>query len=139
LLDRLGLTEGERRLLAHTPRWEFPSLTSRLDGFLNGDSLKFVEYNGECPAGIGYSDVLQEVFLEFPPLAAMNANGRIKPLYCRRNILTMLLDAWKKAGGSGKPRIAIIDWRDVPTRFEFELFQEFFSTEGYACLVVDPR
>lgn len=139
LMNKLGLTDAEQRLVSYCPPEEYPSHTSRLDGFLHEGALKFVEFNGECPAGIGYSDLLAEVFLEFPALKAINAKNRIKPLFCRENILNCLLAAWKKTGRKGKPRIAIVDWRDVPTRFEFEIFQEYLSNLGYPCLVIDPR
>jgi uncharacterized circularly permuted ATP-grasp superfamily protein len=36
------------------------------------------------------------------------------------------------------PRIAILDWDDVPTRQEFVLFREFFATLGLECVIADP-
>ena len=43
----------------------------------------------------------------------------------------MLLDAWRAVFGRWKaPRIAIVDWDDVPTRSEFVLFQDYFAVLG---------
>jgi len=51
-----------------------------------------------------------------------------------------LLDAWREFSGTRQaPRIAILDWLDVPTRREFELFQEHFRSIGIECVIEDPR
>ena len=38
-----------------------------------------------------------------------------------------------------KPQIAILDWGEVPTRSEFELFLQYFNSQGLECRIVDPR
>ena len=51
-----------------------------------------------------------------------------------------LLDAWHEfSGARSRPRIAILDWDDVPTRTEFELFQRHFHAIGLDCVIDDPR
>ena len=45
------------------------STASRLDAFLLPESLKFAEYNGESPAGAGYSETLGEIFSGLPLMA----------------------------------------------------------------------
>jgi len=42
-------------------------------------------------------------------------------------------------GRRERPRIAILDWREVPTYSEFLLFQDYFTAQGYECRIVDPR
>jgi hypothetical protein len=55
-------------------------------------------------------------------------------------VLHVLLDAFRQwSGRSELPRIAILDWNDVPTRSEFILFQEYFRSQGLQCEIVDPR
>ncbi|MBI1802230.1 MAG: hypothetical protein HYR71_11455, partial [Chloroflexi bacterium] len=36
-------------------------------------------------------------------------------------------------------RIAILDWREVPTYSEFVLFKDYFDAQGYDCIIADPR
>jgi uncharacterized circularly permuted ATP-grasp superfamily protein len=36
------------------------------------------------------------------------------------------------------PRIAIVDLKGLPTQKEFELFKEFFESEGYAAIICSP-
>ena len=43
--------------------------SARADAFLLPDSLKFAEYNGESPAGAGYSETLAEIFRDLPMMA----------------------------------------------------------------------
>ncbi|HEY8602122.1 MAG TPA: hypothetical protein VIL85_27095, partial [Thermomicrobiales bacterium] len=49
-------------------------------------------------------------------------------------------DAYQRwLGRHERPRIAILDWREVPTYSEFVLFQDYFTSQGYECQIVDPR
>ena len=36
-------------------------------------------------------------------------------------------------------RIAILDWREVPTYSEFMLFQDYFASQDFECVIADPR
>jgi hypothetical protein len=37
------------------------------------------------------------------------------------------------------PRIAILDWREVPSYSEFFLLQDYFRSQGVECIIADPR
>jgi hypothetical protein len=54
-------------------------------------------------------------------------------------MLHALLDAYEQWGGRDRPRIAILDWREVPTYSEFVLFQDYFASQGFECIIADPR
>jgi hypothetical protein len=45
--------------------------------------------------------------------------------------------AWR--GKRERPRIAILDWKEVPTYPEFLLFQKYFREHGLECIIADPR
>jgi hypothetical protein len=45
--------------------------------------------------------------------------------------------AWR--GKRERPRIAILDWKDVPTYPEFVLFEKYFREHGLECIIADPR
>src|SRR5262245_48974654 len=51
LLDDLGLTEVERKLISIDPGYTAVAPSSRLDSFLTNSAYSFVELNGESPAG----------------------------------------------------------------------------------------
>ena len=46
---------------------------------------------------------------------------------------------WRASGGTGRPRVAIVDWADVKTRADQEILREVFAARGFACLLADPR
>jgi hypothetical protein len=56
--------EKENELFSIEPGYDNPIVISRLDAFLNEYSVKFLEFNCDSPAGIAYSDVLEEGFNE---------------------------------------------------------------------------
>ena len=71
IYHQLGMTEAEDALVDIEPGYPTASTTSRLDAFLLPDSLHFAEYNGESPAGIGYTQRLCELFDALPGTKAL--------------------------------------------------------------------
>ncbi|MGH8931600.1 MAG: circularly permuted type 2 ATP-grasp protein [Egibacteraceae bacterium] len=140
LMGQLGLTEDEHRLAAIDPGYEDVSVTSRLDSFLASDSYQFVELNAESPAGISYADVAAEIFLDLPVMRRFAERYTVTPMWCRQHMLNSLLDVYRRVRGStGKPQIAIVDFRGGPTRRGLEYFKEFFEAKGYRTTIADPR
>jgi hypothetical protein len=138
--DELGLTEAERALLAIDPGYAYVSPSARLDSFLTGDRYSFVELNAECPAGIAYADVASDIFMEMPPMRRFREEFGVEPFSQRHLMLETLLEVWRRARPEGaKPSIAIVDWSGLPTQAEFELFKEYFESEGYPTTIADPR
>jgi hypothetical protein len=135
------LTDAEETLLLHDPGYDCPMPTSRLDAFYGPDSeLRFTEYNAETPAGAAYSDALAEMFLGLPVVGAFSRRYRLTPLPARPGVLHALLDSFRQWRGNRQPpRIAILDWREVPTFSEFVLFERFFRDHGLECRIFDPR
>lgn len=140
MLEQIGLTEGERDLVATDPGYEEVSVTSRLDSFLTGERYQFVELNAECPAGIAYQDVAAEIFSGLPLMREFTKRHKVTPMYCRQNMLDALLGIYSRVRGQGeRPNIAIVDYKGLPTQREFELFKEFFETRDYPTTIADPR
>lgn len=136
------LTDWEETLFAADPGYSIPSPTSRLDFFAvpGSRSLGLTEYNAETPAGAAYGDALSDVFLDMPVMREFARMHEVTPLPARHGVTGALLDAWHEFSGSRRrPRIAILDWDDVPTRTEFELFQSHFRAMGLECVIDDPR
>jgi hypothetical protein len=150
LRAQFRLAEWEEALLAAGPRAAVSSPTSRLDAFVvdtegDGGTFALTEVNGETPAGAGYNDALAEVFLALPAMRAFARRWHVLPLPARYGVTDALLGAWRRwAAASGRaaggaPRVAILDWDDVPTRAEFVLFQEHFASLGLESVIADPR
>ncbi|MCS6884676.1 MAG: hypothetical protein RMM17_03200 [Acidobacteriota bacterium] len=140
LQDEIGLSAAERELVAIDPGFSGISINSRLDSFLTEDSYQFVELNAENPAGISYCEVMAKIFLDLPVMKEFSERFAVYPLYARKHMLATLLKAYSEWSNSrnGKPKIAIVDLRGLPTQCEFEQFQEFFRSEGYEAEIIHP-
>ena len=140
LLAQFHLREEEERL-ARLPTGFGPASTaSRLDAFLLPDSLKFAEYNGESPAGAGYTETLAEIFRELPMMGRFLKKYDVHTYPLSAKLLDALIMTYLDWGGSSKrPQIAIVDFEDVPTWSEFEILKERFERMGVPTLIVDPR
>jgi hypothetical protein len=145
LLDPVGASEAEREIWSIEPGYQGMTLTSRLDSFMAGGRIRFIEYNGESPAAIGFCDVLTEIFQKLAAVEAWERSpgqapvGRLQAADARDRLLDVLLEAYREWGGSGRPSIAVIDWADVITRRDFELCAERFEARGFPTVICDPR
>ncbi len=137
---QFGLADWEERLIACGPRVRDPSPASRLDAFFLEGGLRFTEYNAETPAGSAYNDALTHVFYGLPVMREFLRRYDVRPLPARHSVLHVLLEAFREwSGRRESPRIAILDWREVPTYSEFLLFREYFRSQGLTCEIADPR
>ena len=142
LLAQFRLADWERRLVTVEPGFRDASPVSRLDAFFVADAggIRFTEYNAETPAGGAYNDVLTEVFFGLPIMREFLRHWDLRPLPARHNVLHALTDAYEQwSGRRDRPKIAIVDWSDVPTQSEFLLFQDYFTRQGFDCAILDPR
>ena len=139
---RFGMRDWEDELLGIEPRFACPSPTSRFDSFFVSErELKFTEFNTETPAGAGYSDALAEVFYGLPVFQEFQRRFDCQPIPCKPGVWHALLDSFAQFRGVAHeaPRIAILDWREVPTFSEFVLFYDYFRSMGVEARNVDPR
>ncbi len=141
ILDELGVTEIERELVRIDPKYSHVSPTSRLDSFLTDDAYSYVELNGESPAGIAYADSATGIFQNLPVMKKFAEKYNIRALEGRSKMLDVLLRCYDEfCGGNAthKPTIAIVDLKDLPTLKEFELFKEYFESNGYPSIICSP-
>jgi uncharacterized circularly permuted ATP-grasp superfamily protein len=136
------LADWENELLDVHPGYRDPSPTSRFDSFfVSDDELLFTEFNTETPAGAGYSDSLAELFYGLPVFQEFQRRYRVFPIPARPGVLHALTDSFRQWQGntSDPPRIAILDWREVPTFSEFVIFYDYFKSMGIEARIIDPR
>ena len=140
LLDALGVTDAEARLVRMEPGYARASTASRLDAFLLPDSLHFAEYNAESPAGPGYTERLSELFDGLDVMAAFRRTRAAAFPRTIAPLLSALLESYREWGGrAAPPSVAIVDWREVPTWTEFELLRDAFVQAGVPTRLADPR
>jgi uncharacterized circularly permuted ATP-grasp superfamily protein len=140
LLQQFHLREEEQRLVRLGKTAGPASTASRLDAFLLPDSLKFAEYNGESPAGAGYTETLAEIFRELPVMREFTKSYEIHSYPLSAKLLDALVMSYLDWGGSSKkPQMLIVDWREVPTWSEFEILKARFEKMGVPVELADPR
>ncbi len=137
---QMDLTPEEEDVIQIDPGYKTPTPTGRMDTFfIHGGTLQCVEYNAETPAATAYEDVLSDEFLNLPLLSEFGKRYYIQPLAGRWQLMGVLRDIWAEAGGQGRPQIGIVDWDNVPTYPEFELWQEYFAAHGYKAIITTPE
>lgn len=149
LADRLMVDKSLRSKLNLTPEAEVAiqidtgfgasDVSARLDGFLGIEgTFYFVEYNADSPGGIGFGDVLSEVFLSLPITKEIAKSFRVEAIPVRQRTFEALMNAYHAWGGTDLPAIAIVDWKSAATSNEFIIMQEQFQRNGCTVIIVDP-
>lgn len=140
LFAQFHLRPEEERLVRMTTGFAPASTASRLDAFLLPESLKFTEYNGESPAGAGYSESLAEIFRALPLMEEFKQRFEVHSYPLSAKLLDALVTTYVDWGGKSKrPQMAIVDWKEVPTWSEFEILKERFEKMGIPVVLADPR
>ena len=141
MLDELGITDIEKDLVAIDPKYKQVSPNARLDSFLTENAYSFVELNGESPAGVAYADSATEIFQALPIMQKFAERYDVRGFEGRPKMLDVLMKCYTEFNGSApetKPTIAIVDLKDLPTQKEFELFKDYFESQGYTSLICSP-
>jgi uncharacterized circularly permuted ATP-grasp superfamily protein len=126
LQRELDLPEYEDRLVRIDPGYPRPLRICRLDAFLQGYEVKFLEFNADSPAGIGYTDVLYEGLRRAIELPRVDAEFETAYAPMLPVLIKTLLDAYghlrkRRPGWPERPRLALIDAPDSPSVPEFRI------------------
>ena len=137
LQEELALPTFEDSLVRVDPGYARPLRICRLDAFLAGDSVKFLEFNADSPAGIGYTDVLHEGLRLKIALPRVDADfdTAYEPM------LPVLIQTLRDAYGGMRarrarsslpevPRLALVDVPGSPSVPEFRIICAAASRAG---------
>jgi hypothetical protein len=138
-MDSVGLTERERRLALADPGYAHPAVTTRLDAFVHGEEVKFVEFNAENPSSLTDQAGLNEVLFEVAAMRATAERYRLRQFTPAESLLDALVETFREWGGVGAPNVAILDWADLPTADEFVLLRNFFAGRGVPTIICTPE
>jgi hypothetical protein len=140
LLDEVGLTERERQYALIDPGYACAAVTTRLDAFVSGDSVKFVEYNAENPSSLTDQSGLNQILFEVPAMQRFAARYRLRQFDPAAALLRALRETYAEWSGRAReaPQVAVVDWADLPTRHEFELLRNYLVGRGVPTVVCAP-
>jgi uncharacterized circularly permuted ATP-grasp superfamily protein len=126
LRSELNLPAFEDSLVRVDPGYDRPLRICRLDAFLTGHDVRFLEFNADSPAGIGYTDVLHECLSDAIHLPQVEADFDCAYEAMLPLLLDTLLDAYDQGRGRHgdlpeRPRLALVDVPDSPSVPEFRI------------------
>lgn len=116
-------------------------ILGRLDAFLNGDTLTFLEFNTDSPSGMGWHDELIRMFAELPAIKEVNKHHKLSYDILLDSFLDMLLVKYRESGGKKEnPVIAEVSNDQSTIRHDVDIIEQYFKSEhGCDCFFADPR
>jgi hypothetical protein len=126
LQEELALSAHEDALVRLDPGFPQPLRICRLDAFLQGYDVKFLEFNADSPAGIGYTDILHEGLSRAIDLPRVRAEFDTAYTPMLPELLATLLDAYQHMRAARPdlprhPRLGIVDVAGSPSVPEFRI------------------
>jgi glutathionylspermidine synthase len=126
LRDELAVGPEEDSLIRIEPGYPRPMRICRLDAFLQGYDVKFLEFNSDSPAGIGYTDILFEglkASIDLPRVR-QEFDTAYKPML--PELIATLLEAYghvraRHTDLPARPTLALVDIDGSPAVPEFRI------------------
>ena len=139
LREELALPAAEDALIRLDPGFSQPLRICRLDAFLQGYDVKFLEFNADSPAGIGYTDVLHDGLARAISLPRVSAEFETSYTPMLPVLIDTLLSAYRELRGERgdlpeTPRLALVDVEGSPSVPEFRIICEAAKREGLEAL-----
>jgi hypothetical protein len=139
LRDELAVPPAEDALIRLDPGFSHPLRICRLDAFLQGYDVKFLEFNADSPAGIGYTDVLYEGLRRAIRLARVEAEFDTAYAPMLPMLVETLRDAYAELRSRRpelpeRPRLALVDLPGSPSVPEFRIICEAAARESLDAL-----
>jgi len=141
VLSELGITPAERELIKIPTNVIRLSATARFDAFMTDDSFRFMEINGESPAGAAYLSKLSVLYPELETFQQFIKKFPVRFVDPLQHLIQGLMRVYREEFGGTeiKPVFAIVDKLNIPTRHEFTLIQQYLKAKGMECVITDPR
>jgi hypothetical protein len=140
LQEELALPPEEDALVRLDPRYPRPMRVCRLDAFLAGYEVRFLEFNADSPAGLGYTDVLEEGLRRALDLPRVRAEFDTAYAPMLPELTATWLDAYRAVRSGApdlpeRPRVAIVDVPGSPSVPEFRIVRAAAEAAGLEALI----
>ena len=126
LRAELAVSPEEDSLIRVDPGYPRPMRICRLDAFLQGYDVKFLEFNADSPAGIGYTDILHDGLRTSIDLARVKQEFDTSYTPMLPELIGTLLDAYAHVRSAHndlpeRPRLVLVDAEGSPAVPEFRI------------------
>jgi hypothetical protein len=144
LEEELELSDWEDSLVRIEPGFPRPLRICRLDAFLQGYDVRFLEFNADSPAGIGYTDVLYEGLRRAIRLPGVEAEFDTAYTPMLPELVATLLDAYsyvreRRPDLAERPRLALVDRAGSPAEPEFQIICHAARAAGLDAMFATPE
>lgn len=139
LLSTMQLLPAEKMLAAIDPGYAMPEVSAQIGLQINNGSMHVQRYSPDSIAGGAYAEGLSDVFYDCAPVKEFRRRYHLTRVGAKKPFLQALLKAWKLFSGNSpkKPNIAILEIH-AGTGSEYEIFRDYFRSEGYQAEMVSP-
>lgn len=137
-LDDLGIHGRLQEMVRASAPHDDTLYFVRLDGFLDHGVIRFVEFNADSPGGAAFVDGFGEVYATLPIFQEFSREVSLWRRPSTPSMRHAVAHAAARAGIS-RPRVAIVDWREVATINEFRMIADDLTRHGTPAVVCDPR
>lgn len=126
LREELAVPALEDQLIRIDPGFPRPMRICRLDAFLQSYDVRFLEFNADSPAGVGYTDILFEGLRSSINLERVRQEFDTTYTLILPELIATLLDAYahvrtRHPDLPEQPRLALIDSKGSPSVPEFRI------------------
>lgn len=112
---------------------------SRYDGFWDGKSFSFCEFNTDGTSGMNDIRILDDSFHSTNLGKEAVHKFNLQRFDLPKSILETLIATYAQFGGKGIPNIAITDYVEKGTSDEFLYLRDYFIAQGYPTEICDIR
>lgn len=142
LLSRMQLFPAEKMLAAIDPGYEMSEVSAQLDLQIQNGSLHVLQYNADALSGAAYAEGLSDLFYDCPPVKEFRRRYNLTRVGGKKPFLDALLKAYRMFGERNTakkiPNIAILEFRSMTGRSEYEIFRDYFREQGFPTELVSP-
>ncbi|WP_416198675.1 MAG: Glutathionylspermidine synthase preATP-grasp [Sporanaerobacter sp.] len=113
----------------------------RFDIFYGGnDDFKFCEFNTDGSSAMNEDNTLARILLQSKAIKKMREKYDIEYFELIYKWVDESIDIFKKYNKAiSRPNVAIVDFKESGTPYEFEEFKKAYIKRGYRAEIVDPR
>lgn len=117
-----------------------PAPLARIDGMISPEGrFQVVEVNTDGSTGVHDCYSLAEAARRSPAVLPVAESEGLEVASLYEPLATVFRTLWEDAGESGAPRVAIVDWETVKSRYEQQVLAKRLSDLGVPAQWCDPR
>ncbi len=108
--------------------------------FKDYDDFKFCELNTDGSSAMNEDNQLAQILLESQALKDFGKQYKLNYFELFKSWVDESIEIYNKCNSDNKkPNVAIVDFIESATTFEFEEFKKAYEEKGYNCIIADPR